>query len=142
MTVLNFQIKNISGEKTGKTGKNIQVNANSNIVSVKKDYDKRIGDYVEVEFKYEIDYEPDIGSIKIKGSLWYASDKLDSLVSVKKENVELKKEAVTEITNSVLQDSLIEAITLSRRLQLPPPIKLPKVNVKPEKLTFPKGKAS
>lgn len=139
MTVLNFQIKKISGERSGKLVKDMQVNANSNIVSIKKDNDKRIGDYIEVSFKYDIKYEPEVGAISMEGTLWYHSDKLKELVSVKKDNVELKKAAIAEISNSVIQDCLLEALDIARKLQLPAPLKLPKVNVKPEKLTFPKA---
>ncbi|HHQ45282.1 MAG TPA: hypothetical protein ENN13_03990 [Candidatus Altiarchaeales archaeon] len=139
MSVVNFQVKKIACEKSGKRAKSIEVNAASNIDSMKKEHDPRIGDYIAVNFKYDVKYEPDVGSISLEGSLWYYAKNFDEMVSEEKDKIELKKDAVVEITNALVQDCLLEALDLSRKIQLPPPLKLPKVDVKPEKLSFAKA---
>ncbi|MBD3389258.1 MAG: hypothetical protein GF416_09195 [Candidatus Altiarchaeales archaeon] len=139
MTVLNFKINKLSGERKEKNAKSLEVKANSTILSVKKGKDKRIGEYLHVNFRYDVEYTPGMGSIHLEGSLWYQHPKLDSVMSEVKDKVELKNEAIKEISNSVIQESIVEALDMSRKLQLPPPLQLPTVTVKPEKMKFSKA---
>jgi hypothetical protein len=140
MTVLNIKFNKILGERREKNVKSIEVKANSTILSLKRAKDKRIGDYLHVNFKYDVNYEPDIGEIHLEGSLWYQHPKLDSVVSEVKDRIELQNEAIVEISNSVVQESIVEALDLSRKLQLPAPLQLPTVTVKTEKMKFEKAK--
>lgn len=139
MTVLNFKINKMSAERSDKQVKSLEVKANSTIMSVKKEKDKRIGEYLHVNFKYDVEYAPEVGEIHLEGTLWYTHPKLDSVMSDQKDKVELKNEAVKEISNNVIQESIVEALELSRKLQLPPPLQLPTVTVKPEKMKFAKA---
>jgi len=139
MTVMNVKLNKLSGERRDRKVKTIQVKANSTILSVKRASDKRIGDYLHVNFKYIVDYAPDIGSVQLEGQLWYQHPKLDSVYSEEGDKVELKNEAIKEISNSVIQESIVEALEMSRKLQLPAPLQLPTVSVKPEKMKFAKA---
>jgi hypothetical protein len=139
MTVLNFKFNKISAERKDRNVKAIEVKANSTILSMKKDKDKRIGDYLHVNFKYVVEYAPDIGKVELDGHLWFQHPKLDSVVSDLKDKMELSNEAIKEISNSVIQESIVEALEMSRKLQLPPPLQLPTVTVKPEKMKFAKA---
>lgn len=139
MAVMNVRINNISAERADRDVKSIEVKANSTIKSVKKEKDKRIGEYLHVNFKYDVVYEPEVGAIRLEGTLWYQHEKLDSVYSEIKDKVELKQEAVKEISTSLIQESVVEAILMSKKLQLPPPIQLPTVTVKGEKYTFSKA---
>lgn len=140
MTVLNFKIKKLGGEKRRNDINNIEIKANSVIQSAKKDNDKRIGDYLHVNFKYTAEYQPEVGEISIEGSLWYQHPKLSSTVTEVKDKVEISKEAMTEISNAIIVDCMIEALSLSRKLQLAPPMQMPSVTVTGEKYKFPKAK--
>jgi hypothetical protein len=140
MTVLNFKIKRLGGEKNKTDVRNMEIKANSAILSAKKDKDKRIGEYLHINFKYTAEYQPEVGKIEIEGSLWYQHPKLDSVVSEVKDNIEIKNEAMTEISNAIIMDSLIEALSLSRKLQLAPPMQMPTVTVKGDTYKFPKVK--
>jgi hypothetical protein len=140
MTIYNFKIKKLSGEKKTSDAKSVEIKANSIIQSAKKDKDKRIGEYLQVNFKYTADYLPDVGNITLEGSLWYQHQKLDSVISEVKEKIELNKEAMTEISNAIIVDCMIEALSLSRKLNLAPPMQMPTVTVKGEKYSFPMAK--
>jgi hypothetical protein len=140
MTIYNVKLNKVSGERKDKVVKGIEVKANSTILSLKKDKDKRLGDYLHVNFKYDVMYEPDVGEIHIEGSMWYTHPKLDSVAIDMKETYELKNEAIKEISNSMIQESIVEALDMSRKLQLPAPLQLPTVTVKPEKMKFAKAK--
>jgi len=139
MTVVNVRINKISGKREEKKIKNVTANANSTITSLKKLKDKSIGDYLLVNFKYDIKYEPDIGELSLEGSLWYIHPNLKNVVTESKDKISLKKEAIEEISTVIVRDSLLESLELARKLQLPPPIQLPKVEVKPEELKFKKA---
>ncbi len=139
MTVLNYRINKLSCERQDKTVKTVEVNANSTIASIKKGKEKRVGDYLLVNFRYDVEYSPEIGHIKIEGSLWYTHDKLASVYKEEKDRIELGNEAIQEISTAIIQESIIEALNLSKRLGLPAPLQLPSVNVKKDKIKFPKA---
>jgi len=152
MTVLNFRITKIAGQRTTKRLDKVNIQANSTIKTLERGKDKNIGDYIHVNFLYEVEYSPDFGGITLEGSLWYTHPKLASIAKDKKEKVKLKdgstkevdvielnNEAATDISTAILQDSLIEAITLSQKINLPPPLQLPKVTVKPKHMRFRKA---
>jgi hypothetical protein len=40
----------------------------------------------------------------------------------------------------MIQESIVEALDMSRKLQLPAPLQLPTVTVKPEKMKFARAK--
>jgi hypothetical protein len=139
MAILNVKFNKILAERRDRDVKSIEVKANSTIISLKRSKDKRIGEYLHVNFKYDILYQPDIGDVHLEGTLWYTNPKIDSVVEESKDKIELKNEAIREISTSVVQESIVEALDMSRKLQLPAPLQLPSVNVKAEKMKFMKA---
>jgi hypothetical protein len=139
MSILNYRINKLSSERHDKKVKSVEVNANSTIVSIKKEKDKRVGDYLLVNFRYEVEYGPEIGFIKMEGSLWYTNEKLSTVYKEEKDRIELSKDAMRDISNAIIQESIVEAIAISKRLGLPAPLQLPSVNIKQDKVRFPKA---
>lgn len=139
MPILNIKIEKISGERKGDVKDRVTANARSTISSIKKEKDKNIGDHLVVAFKYDVNYEPDIGNILIQGRLWYVHSELEKIIKVSKDSIELKKDVVAEISTAIVRESLLESLEIARKLQLPPPMQLPKVEVKPEQLKFKKA---
>ncbi|MFH1054678.1 MAG: hypothetical protein V1744_01140 [Candidatus Altiarchaeota archaeon] len=139
MTVFNVKLNKLSGERKDKDVKSIEVKANSTLLSMKRGKDKRIGEYLHVNFSYDVRFEPEIGSIHLEGSMWYTHPKLDTVVSDLKDKIEINNEVIRELSNSVIQESIVEALALSRKLQLPSPMQLPTVTVKAEKMKFAKA---
>lgn len=139
MAILNVKFNKITAERKDRDVKSIEVKANSTILSLKRTKDKRIGDYLHVNFKYDVLYQPDIGEVHLEGTLWYTNPKLDSVVEETKDKVELKNDAIREISTAVVQESIVEALDMSRKLQMPAPLQLPSVNVKAEKMKFMKA---
>ena len=139
MAILNVKFNKITAERKDRDVKSIEVKANSTILSLKRTKDKRIGDYLHVNFKYDVLYQPDIGEVHLEGTLWYTNPKLDSVVEETKDKVELKHDAIREISTAVVQESIVEALDMSRKLQMPAPLQLPSVNVKAEKMKFMKA---
>ena len=105
--IANFRINKMVGEKTSEEdiGK-VNMKPNFRIASLKKESDERLGDYVTVNFEFEGAYDPDIGNIKLDGNLMYYDSKFDEMVHEKKKEIELEPEAIEEIMNFVLQNSI------------------------------------
>lgn len=137
MAVMNFRVQKIKAERTDKESRNVNVTSNFMITSIKKVNDKRIGDYLLVNFKFDVNYNPDLGNINLEGRIWYQDSKLEKMFSEKDGKIELKSEAVQEVSTAILRDSLLESIDLAQKLRLPVPIRLPKVDVKEKQVAFP-----
>jgi len=144
MPVINFHIKRIEANKEENLKKEpmkkVDVKSNFTISSIKREKDERIGDYLSVNFKFDVTYTPNVGSIKIEGELWYYSKNLDDVIlKENKERIALKGNVSNEISTAVLQGSIVEAIVIAKKLRLPVPLKLPQVNIKHEKMEFKKA---
>lgn len=139
MAILNFRMTRVTGEKKDKISRNTKVKANSAIVSVKKESSDGIGEYLHVNFRYEVKYDPDIGEILLEGNLWYAHPKLKDLMEESKDKIELKNEAVQEISTSIVRESLLESLDIAKKLRLPLPINLPRVEIKSKTVDFKKA---
>ncbi|MFH1722583.1 MAG: hypothetical protein ABH950_08285 [Candidatus Altiarchaeota archaeon] len=140
MSVVNFKLKKFSGEKTKEEYTSIDVKANSGIRSVLKNHQDRIGDYLEVKFSYDVEYTPGIGNMSLEGTLWYLSKNLDKEVKEEENTIELPANIIQEISTAIIQNCLLESIEFSRKLQLPPPMNMPKVKVEPKQRKFKKEK--
>ena len=139
MAILNFRLTKITGEKRDKVSRQVTVKANSAIESVKKGKNDGIGEYLHVNFKYEVKYEPDVGEIVLDGHLWYAHPKLKDYMEDLKDKIQLKHEAVQEISSAIIRESLLESLDIAKKLNLPLPINLPKVEIKSKTVDFKKA---
>ncbi len=139
MPTINYRIDKIEGTRTDEEAKSVDVKSNFTIVSVKKDKNPTIGDFLRVNFRFEIGYEPDLGSMKIEGNLWYQEKDLGKLVTEKKGKIKLEPQVIKDITSSIVRDSLLEMVELSKKLRLPVPIRLPRIEMKPTQLEFTKA---
>ena len=132
MAVIGFNFTKILVErKTPLKGK-VDI---SNNVSVKNvEYtDLLLGDSKQKALKFSFDftstYSPSIGEILFNGELLYMNqpDKQDEIVKGWKKNKQVPKETMTEVLNTILARCNVSALMLSRDVNLPPPIPLPKV---------------
>lgn len=138
MPTINYRVNKIEGVRTGDEASSVEIKSNFAILSVKQEKNPSIGDILDVAFRFEVDYEPSLGKMKIEGSLWYADKDMKKLVSEKDGKVKMEPELVKAVTTSIVRESLLEVIDLSKKLRLPVPIKLPSVEMKPTKLEFKK----
>ena len=74
-------------------------------------------------------YEPNIGKILLTGEVVYLIDKDKAADVVKnwKKNKKMEKDMMTNILNNVLAKCNVQALILSKDMNMPPPIPLPKV---------------
>lgn len=145
MTVTNFRITKIQAEKSPAAPKdveNVTVNSNFLILSMQKKKDSEYGEYLQVNFNFNIGYKPALGMINMEGYLWFTDKDLDKIAVEKDGKIKVENEAMKEISTMILRDCLLEAVDITRKLRLPLPISLPKVDVKAKEVSFPVAKAS
>jgi hypothetical protein len=135
MTIIATNFTKISVEKKGPVKGKVSIANNVSIKNVEVT-DIAIGtskqSALKFSFEFTAKYEPNIGSIVINGDLIFLEkpDKINQIAAEWKKSKKVPKEVMAPILNNVLTKCNIEALILSREINLPPPIQLPRVNVK------------
>jgi hypothetical protein len=135
MTVLGLAFTKLGVEKTGPIQGSVNVQSNANIVSVDK-LDVNIGTKKEEALKFIFSftavYQPNIAKVSIEGEIVWLdkNEEVEKILKGWKKDKKIPKEVMSPVLNAVLTKSNIEALILSRELNLPPPIQLPRVEIK------------
>ena len=131
MAILGFNFTKISVEKKNVPRGKINISNNIAIQTVDK------GDFVigatkhpivKVGVEFTAKFDPNIGQIVLNGDVIY-SDKQETIEEIEKDwkkDKKFKKEIMAAVLNSALNKCYIESLMLSRELNLPSPIPLPK----------------
>jgi hypothetical protein len=123
-------VKNISAEnfwQIGKTVPPIKIATNLNIVGINKK-DKNL---LEVPFVFNINYNPLVAQISLKGTSHVIGQEKE-LEKIIKEHTE-KKAPPSVILQSISNVVFLESIFLCKTLNIPPPIPLPKIPIGTQK---------
>lgn len=107
----------------------VKIATNLNLISVNKVTD----DLLEVPFVFTINYDPAVAQMSFKGKAHVAGDKeeLKRIFAAYGE----KKAPPPVIVQTVSNVVFLESVLVSRTLNIPPPIPLPKVPVAGEEKT-------
>ena len=132
MPVIGVSFKSFEAKtEDKKVNGNVNVNSSPRITNMeRKDVGFGVKDAIAAEFVFETKYEPDVGSIVIKGDVIYQTDKADKILQRWKKDKKVEDEAAVEILNAIFRKSLTAAINFSNELRLPPPIQFPVVQPK------------
>lgn len=132
MTIVSFNFTKLEAEK--KEAEKGKVNIKNNVtINEVQEKDLSLGNQkqkvISFTFEFTSTYEPNIGSIRLVGDVYYMDDskKVKEILDDWKKDKRLPKELMTRILNVVLNKSNIQALILSEHVNLPPPIPLPKV---------------
>lgn len=132
MAVIAFNFNKLNAERKDSPKGNIKVGNNVSIKDVTTT-SLNFGTNKEKGLKYiyafTSKFEPDVGSIHIEGDVLAIEDskKVDEIVKEWKKSKKVKKEVLTPIINLILSKCNIKALNLSQDVNLPAPIKLPRV---------------
>jgi len=130
MAILGFTFNEINVKRKDVARGSITVNNNVQITNISE---AKIGatQAVKIEFTFTTSYTPDIGKIEIKGELIYLPTivKAEELLQEWKEKKLLKEEAAKEVLDVILARAHVEALILSREVNLPSPLPLPRTRV-------------
>ena len=134
MTIVGFNFTRIHVERN-KVAKG-KINIKNN-VAIKKveEADLSLGKNKQSGLRFTFEfvslYDPKVGEISLVGEVLYLMDdkQVKEVVKGWKKDKKIPKELTAAVLNTVLQKCNIQALMLSRDINLPPPIPLPKVNV-------------
>lgn len=141
MSVIAFNFTKVAGErKAGPAGK-LNIRATSNVTDVSE---QPLGNQkvLKFTFNHSITYEPSFASINMSGDvLVLSNDKeiKETLASFKK-NKRFSPELTQKVMNTILNRVSIQALILSRDLNLPAPIKLPRLTIETKEVKEAKKK--
>ena len=125
MGIAKIQLKAIEARRHEEPGKQkrIEIKHNTTMLSVKK----RENEMVDVEFRYSVSYGS-LGIINLEGIAIYDCKKETSLatqiVDSWSENSKLPQEIAEQVHNAILAHGTFEIIKLSKKINLPPPVKI------------------
>jgi hypothetical protein len=132
MAIVGFNFTKILAEKKTAIKGNVDIKNNVSIKGVEST-DLAIGNSKEKAlkfiFEFSSEYSPDVGGMLFSGDIVTLSEpaKQDEILKSWKKNKQIPKEVMGEILNTVLMRCNVEALMLSRDVNLPPPIPMPKV---------------
>jgi hypothetical protein len=135
MPVVGLSFDKILVEKHSPVKGKVTVNNNVAIQDVEQS-DVSIGaskqSALKFRFEFTANYEPKIATMILNGTLTFfeTSEKAAEIVKTWKKDKNVPKEVMGSVLNTILARSNVEAMVLSREVNLPPPIPLPKVNIK------------
>lgn len=134
MAIIGFNFTKMHIERKAPVTGKISVKNNVAIKDVeKKDFNlgksKQVG--IQFTFEFTVDYEPKIAEIILEGEVIDLQDekRAEAIVKEWKKSKKLEPAVMTNILNTVLSKANIQALIMSKDMNLPPPIPLPKVNV-------------
>ncbi len=134
MTVVGLQIHKINVEKFAPAKGKVSVNNNVTVKDVERT-DLTFGtskqDALKFTFEFKAAYEPKIANIILEGSVTFF-DKKEAIEAIQKswkKDKKIPSEVMTPILNTILTRCNVQAMILSREVNLPPPIPLPRVKV-------------
>ena len=137
MPIVGFNFDRVLVEKNTKIDEKtkIQVKHNiliTNLVEEKLPTGKSKADGLKFDFKFSLDYEPNIGKIELSGFIYYLDDHeiLKNILKTWKKDKSLPQELTAMIINTVSIKGNIKALSLSQEVNLPPHIPLPTMNAK------------
>lgn len=144
MAILGFNFTKINTERFPNKGGKIKISSNLTLTSVKEtklvasDTQKSF----QFDFQFSIKYDDEIGVIDLSGHLLYLADEVlaKKIAEGWDKKQSLPQEVMVPVFNHILQKCNVEALILSKEMNLPSPIPLPKVN--PQKAEAQKAEKS
>ncbi|MBN2566926.1 hypothetical protein JXB02_02465 [Candidatus Woesearchaeota archaeon] len=133
MTIVGFNFTKLVAERKGAIRGKININNNVAIKSVEPanlSLGKNKEDGVRFTFQFTAKYEPKAGEIEIWGDIIYMEEasKVKEILDSWKKSKKVSQAVMTQILNTTLTKCNIQALVMSRDINLPPPIPLPKVS--------------
>lgn len=87
---------------------------------------------LKISFSFVTSYEPNLGEIQLEGNLLYIGEakEMKEIAKNWEKDKRLSAEMMKQVISAVLNKCNIQALVMSKDVNLPPPVPLPKVNVR------------
>lgn len=134
MSIVGFSLQKINVERNDVRLGKMKVDSNASLRNVEK-VSMKLGkseNVLKLSFSHDTKYEPGIGSMTMEGYVLFleSEDRMDELAEAWKKDKKLPKEVMQAVMNKVLNDCSVLGVLLSREINLPPSIPVPKVALK------------
>jgi len=145
MPIIGIGLTKISAERTAMMPQKLNITNNVSLINVDK-HDLSFGaskqEGVKCNFEFASKYEPDFALIKMNGEIILMEDpkKVKTIIEMWKKDKTIPPDTMTQVLGAALSKCSIQSIILSQDLNLPSPVPLPKIDVKPEESKDKKGK--
>jgi len=131
MTIVGFNFTKIVAEKKKPVKGKVSVENNvaiKNVEEAKLAFDPKKA-ALRFEFLYVSKYEPEIGNIELAGEIIFLIDQKEAAKVMKswKKDKKVPPNILQPIMNNILNKSNVQAIVVSKDLNLPAPIPMPKM---------------
>ena len=137
MPIVGFNFSKVYVEKKSKIDDtpNIQIKNSAvitDVVEEKLPTGKAKSDGLRFDFKFSLQYEPNVGEIELIGFIYYLDEPetIKNIFKSSKKDKKISKELTVHIINTVLFKGSIKELALSQEVNLPPHLPLPAVNPK------------
>ncbi len=132
MTIVGFNFNKIEVSKKEGTKGKVNIKNNITITDIQeKNIELGAKDQNALKFFFEFtsSYEPALGRIMLGGDLLFIDEakKTKAILEEWKKTRKIAKDLMRSILNTVLTRCNIEALILSQKVNLPPPIPLPSI---------------
>ena len=101
----------------------------NNVVEQKSAVAGEDAQVTKIDFEFSIEYDPNVGSMKLAGSLAYLAKKAEAenIVKMWTDSKSLPEGVTRIVMKHIMEKSMIQAIIMSRDVLLPSPVPLPKL---------------
>ncbi len=129
MPVIGLKFESFSGSRTKEVvNQPINVNSTPKIKDIKEISLPNIADKaMSFHFEFVTSYDPDIGSIRVTGEIFFVSKDFQKIMSEWKKKKELPADVSTEVLNYLFRRCLLKISNMAEDLQLPPAVNFPRV---------------
>jgi len=131
MTIIGFAFTKIYAEQKKPSKGNIKISNNIKIEGLEKTNlifdDKRVA--LKALFTYKVTYQPAVGSIELQGDILFLQETKQAEALIKEWNNKkaLPKKLSASLITHILQKCHVQALILTKDINIPPPIPLPRV---------------
>lgn len=129
MSIIGLNLNNISAEKKNKITGNLKINNNLRIINVEKEKQtfSSSDEVLNLSFKFDVAYDPEIGKLSMDGSLLYMEEpnKAQKIIEQWEKEKKLPDDISSTIFNAILSKCNIKALMIAHEVNLPPHFRLP-----------------
>ncbi|MCK4967420.1 MAG: hypothetical protein KAS12_00065 [Candidatus Aenigmarchaeota archaeon] len=133
LMIIGLNLNSIEAKKHAMPKGNIRIDNNVAILGVKETKVPIMTDQIsQISFKFTTNYvqeEKTIGNVTITGNVLYKGD-TEAIMEQYKTNKKLPDKVGHMVVNTILAKCIIQTISLSEQVTLPPPIGLPTISNK------------
>ena len=136
MPIVGFNFDKVSVEKQNPVKGKVTISHNVQAVDIVEENLNlgSSGDTIRFKFKFSVDYSPDIANITLLGSVLYMApqEEIKNILKNYKETKEMPKELMPRVFDTILARCNVKSLVLAEEVNLPAPLKLPRVKEKPK----------